>query len=292
MRRVLLNQRRSLAVAIVLLLVGSLLPPKTGEAIASPLRQVVVPAVGLLALPLKYVSDRVRPGRRLAADLPEQDKLSRDYLELHAYVMRLEDELARSRAQVEQISRARQLLRLQERSTALVPATVVQWSGRPTDPVLTIDQGSASGVAPGHAVVDGFNLVGRVVSVGPGWAAVRLVTTPGSSVTVRLMAVPRQAQSREAVASLKVSADGRRMTTEVAAENVVGAGYLAFLSDPTWPASAQGFVVGKVVAVEPWKQANPLLFSQLVVEPMAMLPSLPQVTVLVPVLSERGGTAR
>jgi rod shape-determining protein MreC len=88
-----------------------------------------------------------------------------------------------------QVSRADEaqlasLLRLASHRYRVVAASIIAAGGEYSDTV-TIDAGSAQGVAPNETVLNGDGLVGTVTSVTSGTATVQLATDGGATVGVR-----------------------------------------------------------------------------------------------------------
>lgn len=66
------------------------------------------------------------------------------------------------------------------------PARVIGYGSNNLLPMVTLDQGGASGIKPGMAVVASGGLLGRVLRVGPRWSHVLPITNPSSSVAVAI----------------------------------------------------------------------------------------------------------
>ncbi len=88
--------------------------------------------------------------------------------------------------------RLRQLLELKQRSNQdQVPAAVISRNAAAWWQQLELGQGSAAGLASGDAVIGPGGLIGRIQSVTPSTARVKLLTAPGSQIGVW---VPRTRQ--------------------------------------------------------------------------------------------------
>jgi hypothetical protein len=172
----------------------------------------------------------------------------------------------------------------------LQSARVTAWSGRQHIPTLAINRGERHGVLVGHVVASGFNLVGKVVDTAPLNATVQLITAPGRPLAGRFVAPAMDADAppdASAGAELEPQTRGGRRVFEavVPVSSLVEVGYLAHLSDESWAPEARGFVIGKVVKVEPYAE-DPTLRKLVTVEPVESLPHVSQVVVLVPTAGE------
>ena len=88
--------------------------------------------------------------------------------------------------------RLRQLLELKQQSKeGQVPAAVISRNAAAWWQQLELGQGSAAGLASGDAVIGPGGLIGRIQSVTPSTARVKLLTAPGSQIGVW---VPRTRQ--------------------------------------------------------------------------------------------------
>lgn len=88
--------------------------------------------------------------------------------------------------------RLRQLLELKQGSSdGQVPAAVISRNAAAWWQQLELGQGSVAGLAPGDAVIGPGGLIGRIQSVTPSTARVKLLTAPGSQIGVW---VPRTRQ--------------------------------------------------------------------------------------------------
>jgi len=95
----------------------------------------------------------------------------------------LEAENSRLRELQSENKRLRSLLALAEQtSLSGVVARVVAYDPSNWSRKITINRGSASGVGPGMAVLEGNGVVGQVVAAGPGSAQVLLLNDPNSGV--------------------------------------------------------------------------------------------------------------
>ena len=120
-------------------------------------------------------------GQLVGGDSDEQAELRAENDRLRAELRRTDD-LRRRVAQLDA------LLALGDAgSYPMVPARVTAvGSAFGFESTVTVDAGSADGIAPGQTVVDGSGLVGRTLRVGPFTSTVLLLTDPGFTVGARL----------------------------------------------------------------------------------------------------------
>jgi len=291
-----LTQKRLLIAAGLVLAVCSLLPAKTITALTRGPQQWLAAAVS----PPIWLADRLTPDLRSAQPSPilgdaSKQRLNDQLSEAKAYIGNLERKLARARREIQQLQETEARLGA---PVNLVRARVVGVSDSSIKPALTIDCGRRSGIDANQAVVFAGNLVGVVEMAGPVTATVRLITAAGTSLNLRLK--PAAVNQSEADGSkpgkgqgrLEVFAEltegGEAFIAEPARAKPVEQGYLAHLSDASWPIAAQGAIVGKVASVAGLPE-QPLLVNRVRIEPLAPLKQLDRVTVLVP--QRRGAPA-
>ena len=120
-------------------------------------------------------------GKLVGGDSDEQAELRAENDRLRAELRRTDD-LRRRVAHLDA------LLALGDAgSYPMVPARVTAvGSAFGFESTVTVDAGSADGIAPGQTVVDGSGLVGRTLRVGPFTSTVLLLTDPGFTVGARL----------------------------------------------------------------------------------------------------------
>lgn len=126
------------------------------------------------------------------------------YKALQEQIEELEDENSRlqkelteamlEREALEQLEELSDVLNYEytKKSFDLVSADVVSHDGSNWTNVFTINRGSESGIEAGDAVVNGMGLVGRVKSVGKGWAKVVSIIDEDSNVSFKLVRSRKQ----------------------------------------------------------------------------------------------------
>ena len=139
------------------------------------------------------------------------------------------------------------------------------WEG-----VITIDRGTADGVAAGMPVVGTGGLLGQTVDVTTNSARVRLITDPNSGVAALL-------QSSRAEGIVKGSLEGQLTLDFVSTDTTVRAGDVVITSGigGVYP---KGLLVGEVTKV---KKSASSLYQSIALAPSARLSGIEEVLVLV-----------
>ncbi len=284
MRRRFFTQSRVFAFAVVLTVVGCLLPASVTHSLADRPRHLLITALLPLHYPLKRFSDGLTRPADQGLGLGTGVQLERNYLELLSLNAKLEQQLYQAQQAIEQLSQIRNLLQTHEQ---LLPARVTLASVGLDIKTLTLGRGSHHGVDQGMVVAAGANLVGRVSSVGPWTSTVRLITStsPRTYLSVRVIPPLREASPRQWDAQLQVTDEGDDFVARGNQDAPVRVGDLAYLVDDRWPPTAQGLIVGRVTSIAP-DAKTPLLRQQVTVTPLYALGQLGQVTVIQTVRSE------
>lgn len=273
------SPRVMVMLAVVFAAFASLWPVSWAQAVWSRPRAVLSTLLPMLTHPLKAVSDALRRPTDLDLPLSESAVLQRNYLQLLQYTQELERRLSEARDTITQLSRVPPLANL--RGTQRLRAGVISASSAAVDATLTLNRGSRQNVAAGMAVIEGYHLIGRVVSVQPMTCTVRLITAPSVGVAVKLLsASPTPGQTGLPV-YLKASATPGSFETIIGRDDPVQLNDLALLADDTWPDDAWGYVVGKVTRIEQLPE-DPVLRRKVTVEPLMALQFLHRAFVLMP----------
>jgi cell shape-determining protein MreC len=281
MRHPVLTQRRVFClVALPLVLVASFLPERWVQIITSRPRALAQAIYTPVTQPLLRLTGSLRRPEDLPLATPGAQGMEKRYNEMYQYAKNLEERLRKAEEQVARLSQIRTSIGL--RNAQLLQASVSSPPTAGPAPTITIDQGESQGVRKGQvvAVSDGLSLAGYVLDTGPVTATVGLISRPGTRLDVRIAPQTTGPAPREVVAQLVANDQGRFETT-LGKDRPVEQGDLAHLSDERWPATAQGFVIGQVVAVERDPQ-DPLAYRKIVVQPVRSLAHLREVLVLIP----------
>lgn len=274
------SRRLYLTLMLGAFIVSSLLPGRFCV-YAPPLSAAVATILSPLSEPLKSLS----AGVRARVDQP---------VLLDGSVARLSDELRRKDALIHALTSevaelrkqnaALQELRRRVGADAFVfrDARVIGRSADPSSITLQLDIGGREGVVAGSAVVESANLIGRVGQVGRASSTIDPITVKGSRIdaVVTPPVLPpggldpnRRICQFEAInPDLLVAVVPHTMT--------VNLDDYAHLQDRTWPHSAQGFILGRVVAIHP--VPDDLLRKRIEVRPMRSIAHVQAVTVIVP----------
>lgn len=278
-----LTSRRALALLIAVLAVTSLLKARYCV-YGPPLRNAVDTLLMPVARPLNTLTADVR-GHADRPVLGDLQHLSDELRYEQALVISLQKrvrELELSNAALQGLShRIGQDYVFRE-------AHVIGRSSDPAARTLIIDKGARGGLRTGMVVVDGANLVGKLIEVGPSTSVLGLITSPDTLLEVVLTPphLPKGGlpAARQHVTQLKVNKKHQLYADDLDRVVPVAAGDYARLDDERgpegWPQAVQGMIVGQVVSVSP--NPNQPLLQSVVVEPMRSLLHLETVTVVVP----------
>ncbi len=199
--------------------------------------------------------------------------------ELEARVAALETDLEGERQRAGEAERLREMLDLKKAlPLETVAAQVIARDGLPWFRTLTLDRGTAAGVALNGAVLSSTGVVGRVIAVGPRAARVQLLLDRDSGVA----ALNERSRVTGIVAG-QVGVEGAGKTDLIMkyvsslADVVVGDRILTSGLDRIYP---KGLVIGRVRAIGPAAG----LFKEVVVTPSARFDQMESVLVV------RGGS--
>jgi cell shape-determining protein MreC len=261
------RSQRALWAAVGLTVVLGLLP-------AGWLRWTVV-ASDIINVPIQPLADAgVRLGRMLRGPDgeagEESEAVRRRTQELEATRVLLHAARLRIEALQEEIRHLQDARRFHQ--GAQIDPLFARVTGRSPDrgrgPVR-INAGSRHGVTPGTvAVYRGAHLIGRVGDdVGRLNCRIVPITDPATGLMEAII-LPADDPAAELADAprLQLVADGRgTLVGDLDRNRVVQAGDVVRLSDPAWPDSAQGMILGYVMSVES-KDLQPL-HNQITVEP-------------------------
>jgi cell shape-determining protein MreC len=291
MRRRLLTSKHWLFLAFILMLGACLLPQSLASRLWSSPRHLLLLALSPAQHPLHQLSDQIRAPLTPKLDLGPAMQLENNYMELLSFNAKLQQELREANDFVVQLA---QIRNLRKASESLLPSRVTLSTQGLEIRSLTIGAGSSDAVAEGMVVAAGYNLVGRVASVGTHTSTVRLINTPGTFLAVSIVPPVEDESPRQTIAHLQASDDGLSFFSRGDINDPVKVGDLAFLADDRWPSSAQGLIIGQVTAIDP-DEKTPLLRTRVSVTPLRSLMHLGQVLVIIPQTADQtdgivGGT--
>ena len=269
------NRIATLAAVAALLLALSALP--FARDLESRLGAAVAPISAAL-------HDAVRPAADVLLNAGQLAQLAEENAELRAGLARLEAELAALReAGVEAEQAAALLAAVGADSGRYVVASVILRDPAPSRRSITLDRGTADGIAPGQPVLGASaTLVGVISEAGEHRARVRLLNDPRSAVTAMV-------QESRTAGALAGGPDGLRLEF-VPVGAPVGEGDLV-LTSALGGRLPDGLLIGRITAVDSDRQD---LFETVTVEPLADYARLEQVLVVTDFLpddSPDGATA-
>lgn len=299
MPRMLISSRWAFPVAMVLTIAAALLPTRWLGWTRLP-AEVVSMFLGPFGHVANEAGTRLRPPPRQAIDFDgsqdqyihhlqqERDEFERLFLAEQDKVIRLREELE----DIEKIGR-------DAFHAPLRPITaniVIRTPREPLDPVV-LSRGSDHGVTPGTiAVVDGVNLIGRVMqdvtSMQSRLLPLASPQTPPFRVTIHSKDRTGDGQVAASRAWQAFPAGDGNFTADVDRSVVIAEGDIVRLADPApaWPDSAQAMVVGVVQSVQT-KPSEPLR-NTIVIRPKYQVTQVAKVILKIeeaPIENESGG---
>jgi cell shape-determining protein MreC len=277
MNRGLVTPQRVLVGLVLLMVVSSLLPVRHADKLAAMPRWVVEKSLAPTVQTLTWTSSQIRSGSPSVPDIAGDARFADNYDAMSVYAKALEQEIARLQQEIVDLKQIPERVR---GAVTLVPARVIAGPRDRQDPVLTINRGQSHGVEPGMIVASGYNLVGLVIPpVDRAQARVRLITAPTMTMSVTIL--PQLAPPGEAgmPANLRLDRSGRAFVADTLKDDPVQVGDLVHLRDPTWPAEAAGYIVGRVARIIE-NPADTILRRLAVIEPRVDLLYLTQVHVV------------
>lgn len=147
-------------------------------------------AAGVIASPFRAAGSAVAGWvTDVGAHFDEVESLQEENDELRRYVAELEEQLRQSQSAMEENTRLREVLGLKtDRSDyTLTEAAITERSISNWYSVLTLDRGTADGVAIGQCVSDEYgNLVGLITDAGLNWSRVTTLLDTESAVGARV----------------------------------------------------------------------------------------------------------
>lgn len=275
MKKSILNPRRALMSLLLLFVVISLLPAQWVGALTYRPRYLLEAALAPADHLLKPLADALRRPPELSVELSNREEYQRALQQ----IIQLQFRLRQANERVAELSKIRDQLKLV--GVGLMPATVTSWRSNRIHPSLMINRGSRHGLAPGMAVVRSFNLVGRVVHVGPVTSTIGLINAPDSYLIVMIKPPVAGLEPRQMVCQVYTTPGRNELWADTDEDDPIRVDDLAHLYDDTWPSHTRGFVVGKVTRIEPHPD-DPILRRRVVLTPVRSLAHLDRVTVVVP----------
>ncbi len=186
------------------------------------------------------------------------------------------EEAEQTARRLESLLGLQSLYNLQSTAARIISGSTDSWSS-----TVTIDKGTASGLAVGMPVTDANGAIGQIIRCGSTSATVRLVTDENSSISAMV-------QSSRAQGVLRGSVDGTLRLTLVRTDQMVEVGDMVVTSGlgGVFP---KGLPVGKVVSVE---RTSGSLYYEIEVEPLSSTESFEEVLVITSLTEDQKATAQ
>lgn len=184
------------------------------------------------------------------------------------------EEAEQTAARLESLLGLQSLYNLQSTAARIISGSTDSWSS-----TVTIDKGTASGLAVGMPVTDSNGAIGQIVRCGATSSTVRLVTDENSSVSAMV-------QSSRAQGVLRGSADGTLHLALIRTDQMVEVGDTVVTSGlgGVYP---KGLPLGKVSSVE---RTSGSLYYEIEVEPLSSAESFEEVLVITSLTEDQKAT--
>ena len=185
------------------------------------------------------------------------------------------EEYEQTARRLESLLGLQSLYNLQSTGARIISGSTDSWSS-----TVTIDKGSASGIAVGMPVTDSNGAIGQIVKCGPTSATVRLITDENSSVSAMI-------QSSRAQGVLRGSVDGSLHLTLVRTDQMVEVGDTVVTSGlgGVFP---KGLPLGTVLSVE---RTSGSMYYEIEIEPLSSTESFEEVLVITSLTEDQKATA-
>ena len=185
------------------------------------------------------------------------------------------EEYEQTARRLESLLGLQSLYNLQSTGARIISGSTDSWSS-----TVTIDKGTASGIAVGMPVTDSNGAIGQIVKCGPTSATVRLITDENSSVSAMI-------QSSRAQGVLRGSVDGSLHLTLVRTDQMVEVGDTVVTSGlgGVFP---KGLPLGTVLSVE---RTSGSMYYEIEIEPLSSTESFEEVLVITSLTEDQKATA-
>lgn len=267
------NRRARLILTLLLLTAFSLITLDFRSGALSGVRRAASTIFG----PIEgVVSDVVHPIGSFFSSLGHLNSYKHENSSLRQHVAQLQSQLRLTQREQNELAQEQSLLHLAGLAQyKIVAARVVAYGGAlGFESTVTIDRGSANGIAMNETVISGGGLVGRVVTVGRNTSTVLLANDSKFSAGARLSA------NNPAIGSVAGGGRGQPLTLTLFDNTVqlrVGEQLVTFGDRPAGPFVPE-VPIGRITAVTP---ANGQLGETATVRPFVDLSSLDVVAVVV-----------
>lgn len=266
-----LTQRKALVLVTLVLLLCALL----GRGWANWFQS----AVDTLQWPAGWVAASIKADAAVKEENLTDAQLRKQNLDLKAYNLSLWSENEKLREQIKSFNAIGLVTDLE--AIRPVQAKVASVNSDPVNPTMKILRGSLAGIKPGDAVAFQTNLIGFVEDVGPVTGTVSLINSPSFRSQVAIMPPNQLRAENNWPVIARAEYDGKGLF-----RTDLGEGIAKFLRvgdvvriDDTLRDSANGFVLGDIVAIEA-HPSRPLLDKRIIIEPRTPIGQQSSVTVM------------
>ncbi|WP_077598019.1 rod shape-determining protein MreC [Olsenella urininfantis] len=224
--------------------------------ITSPVRYVG----SLVSLPFQGLGNVVS---NLTADQETLQELRKKNQDLTARNVELE-EAEQTARRLQELLALKSSYSLQSTAARVIAGSVDSWNR-----TVTLDKGSAAGLAVGMPVSDSAGVIGQIIECGPATSTVRLITDEHSGVSAMI-------QSSRAQGVLRGAADGTLHLTLISTDQTVAVGDMVVTSGlgGVFP---KGLPLGKVTSVN---RSDGALYYEIDVEPLSSTENNEEVLVI------------
>lgn len=235
-----------------------------------------------ITMPIRWVGGAVTApfqglGNIFANLTADQERLSELKAENERLVARNAEleESEQTARRLESLLGLQSLYNLQSTGARIISGSTDSWSS-----TVTIDKGTAAGIAVGMPVTDSNGAIGQIIRCGAASSTVRLVTDENSSVSAMV-------QSSRAQGVLRGSVDGTLHLTLVRTDQNVEVGDTVVTSGlgGVFP---KGLPLGTVISVE---RTSGALYYDIEVEPLSSTESFEEVLVITSLTEDQKPTA-
>lgn len=212
--------------------------------------------------------------RNLTADEKTLSELKAENERLAARNVELEEAEQTARA-LQQLLDLRSSYNLQSTAARVISGSTDSWTSS-----VTIDKGSAAGLAVGMPVVNENGAIGQLISCSPTTSVVRLLSDEGSSVSAMI-------QSSRAQGMLEGSPDGTLYLSFIRTDQTVDVGDIV-VTGGLGGVFPKGLPLGKISSVESTPGST---YYTIVVEPFTTAGNFEEVLVITSLTEEQEATA-
>lgn len=270
-----LTQRKALVLVTLVLLCCALLGPRWTSLLSRPLQSTI----DTLQWPAGWVASTIKPQAEVREENLTEVQLTKQNLELKAYNASLWSENEKLREQIKSFNAIGLVTDLE--AIRPVQAKVASVNSDPVNPTMKILRGSLADIKPGDAVAFQTNLIGFVEEVGPVTGTVSLINSAKFRSQIAIMPPNQSRMENNWPVIARAEYNGKGVFRSDISEGVakfLRVGDVVRIDD-TLRDSANGFVLGDIVAIEAHPN-RPLLDKRIIIEPRTPIGQQSSVTVM------------